>query len=290
VQRTFYVFNLTRQAFLSLAVNPAHTHLTRLRGLLGKIKLRWDEGLWVAPCQGIHTIGLLFPIDVIYLDEQRRVIHLIEQVAPFRVTPIRRQSSSVLELPPRTIYSSNTQMGDELLICSPEEMENYWKKVATATCASMQPESGSTEEGITEKVRYGSTSRASFMGIFEEIRRRLRNSADEPLPEHIAGSLVAYFWEGGAPALHAVRDLSTHGAYIVTRDTWYPGTVVQLILQCGSIQVGSGGGAACASVLVRSNVVAQEPDGVRVQFLYLNRRERQQTVKFLETVRSRGKQ
>jgi uncharacterized membrane protein (UPF0127 family) len=127
VQKTFYVFNLTRQSFLSLGISPAETHIARLRGFLGRMRLRSDEGLWVVPCQGIHTFGLLFPIDVIYLDGKHRVIHLIEHVGPFRMTPIRVQCSSVLELPTRTIYSSNTQVGDELLICSPDEMENYWK-------------------------------------------------------------------------------------------------------------------------------------------------------------------
>jgi hypothetical protein len=132
-------------------------------------------------------------------------------------------------------------------------------------------------------------SRATYMGIFEGSWRWLRSSAEEPLQEHIAGSLVAYFWEGGAPAPHAVRDLSTHGAYIVTAEKWYLGTIVQLTLQCGSIPVSSGGGA-CVALVVKSSVVAQGADGIRVQFLYLTRHERQQAVKFLETVRSRGKQ
>ena len=88
--QTLYVFNLTRQSFLSLGVSPADTHMARLRGLLGRMRLRSDEGLWVVPCQGIHTIGLLFPIDVIYLDENRRVIHLIEHLGPFRIAPIRQ--------------------------------------------------------------------------------------------------------------------------------------------------------------------------------------------------------
>jgi uncharacterized protein len=98
----------------------------RLRGLLGRMRLRSDEGLWLVPCQGIHTFGLLFPIDVVYLDAQLRVIHLIEHLGPFRISSIRRHAGSVLELPTRTIYSSNTQVGDELLISSPEGMESYW--------------------------------------------------------------------------------------------------------------------------------------------------------------------
>jgi uncharacterized membrane protein (UPF0127 family) len=92
------------------------------------MKLRSDEGLWIMPCQAVHTIGLLFPIDVIYLDDQQRVIHLIEHLGPFRISPIRIRAASVLQLPTRTIYSSNTRVGDQLMICSPEEMDIYWKK------------------------------------------------------------------------------------------------------------------------------------------------------------------
>lgn len=128
VARTLFVFNQTRQCFLSLSVMAADTHFARLRGLLGRLKLRRDEGIWVAPSQGIHTIGILFPIDVVYLDAQNRVIHLIEHLGPFRFAPLRVHAKSVLELPTRTIYASGTQLGDELLIRAPEEMTEYWKK------------------------------------------------------------------------------------------------------------------------------------------------------------------
>ncbi len=77
------------------------------------------------PSQGVHSIGVLFAIDLIYLDSAHRVIHLVESFGTFRVGPILTQCSSVLQLPTRTIYSSQTQMGDELLICSPAEMETY---------------------------------------------------------------------------------------------------------------------------------------------------------------------
>ena len=126
-QGKYYVFNETRMCFLSLGVTAADTHVARLRGLLGRVRLGSDDGLWVVPSQGIHTFGMLFPIDVIYLDAGRRIIHCIEHLAPFRIAPIRIQSDSVLELPPRTIFGTGTQLGDQLLICSPEEMHGYWK-------------------------------------------------------------------------------------------------------------------------------------------------------------------
>jgi uncharacterized protein len=127
-KKGYCVFNKTRESFLSLSVAVADTHLARLKGLLGRLRLKSDEGIWVIPSQGVHTIGVLVPIDLIYLDSEHRVIHTIESLGSFRIGPIRRNCDSVLELPPRTIYSSQTQVGDELLICAPGEMEEYLKE------------------------------------------------------------------------------------------------------------------------------------------------------------------
>ena len=130
-QRRYCVFNKTRESFLSLNVSAADSHLARLRGLVGKFRLKPDEGIWVTPSQGVHTIGVLFAIDLIYLDSGLRVIHLVESFGRFRIGPIRTNCASVLELPTRTIYSSQTQVGDELLVCSAEEMEKYLKESET---------------------------------------------------------------------------------------------------------------------------------------------------------------
>lgn len=123
---TRYAFNVTRQSFVNLGVKVAGGTLARLRGLLGKMRLRSNEGLWVVPSRGIHTFGLMFPIDVIYLDAQFRVVHLIEDLGPLRIAPIRLNAESILELPARSIFGSGTQIGDQLMICSPDEMESFW--------------------------------------------------------------------------------------------------------------------------------------------------------------------
>lgn len=125
---SYCVFNKTRESFLSLSVSAADTHIGRLKGLLGKLKLKADEGIWVIPSQGVHTFGVLFSVDLIYLDSELRVVHLIESFPSFRIGPIKRNCTSVLELATRTIYSSQTQVGDQLLICSPEEMEEYLRE------------------------------------------------------------------------------------------------------------------------------------------------------------------
>ena len=135
-RRTYCVYNHTRECFLSLGVTPADTTYARLKGLIGKLRLRLDEGIWVVPSRGIHTLGVLFPLDLIYLDENHRVIHVIEYFPRFRIAPIRTQAASVLELPTHTIYSSQTQLGDQLLICVAEEMEHRLSRGAAAELRS----------------------------------------------------------------------------------------------------------------------------------------------------------
>jgi uncharacterized membrane protein (UPF0127 family) len=66
---------------------------------------------------------VLFPLDLIYLDEEYRVVFVTEHFQRFRVGPLRLQAASVLELPTHTIYSSHTQAGDQLVICMADEIE-----------------------------------------------------------------------------------------------------------------------------------------------------------------------
>jgi uncharacterized membrane protein (UPF0127 family) len=127
IKKKFYVYNETRQTFLSLGVSIADTFYTSMKGLLGRRKLRNDDGLWVIPSQGIHTIGVLFPIDLVYLDANRKVVHLVEHLRPFRFGPVKASSESVLELPVRTICRSDTRIGDSFVICSADEVGKHWR-------------------------------------------------------------------------------------------------------------------------------------------------------------------
>jgi uncharacterized membrane protein (UPF0127 family) len=70
---------------------------------------------------------MLFPIDVIYLDAEFRVIHLIENLKPFRIAPFRLKAASILELPARSIYGSGTELGDVLMVRPPEELFGIWQ-------------------------------------------------------------------------------------------------------------------------------------------------------------------
>src|SRR3984957_1010012 len=130
-RKTYCVYNQTRETFLSLSVTAADTIFTRLKGFIGRLKLGCDEGIWLVPSRGVHTLGVLVPLDLIYLDENYRVIHLVEYFPTFRIAPLRTNAASVLQLPIHTIYSSQTQPGDQLLVCPPEEMEYRLGEAAT---------------------------------------------------------------------------------------------------------------------------------------------------------------
>jgi len=123
MERTSYcVYNQTRQCFLSLHVTLADSICSRLMGIMGNLKHKAHEGLWVVPSRGIHIIGIHCPLDLIYLDEQCQVIHVVEYLPSFRIAPMKTQAESVLQLPAYSIYSSRTRPGDQLLICVAEEM------------------------------------------------------------------------------------------------------------------------------------------------------------------------
>lgn len=114
-------FNRTRQAFLATELCVADTHWTRLRGLLGRDPddFRNGSGLWIVPCHGVHTLGMGFPIDVIYLDREMKVIHVQPDLRPWRFAPVRRLAASVLELPCRRAAETKTAIGDKIEITFP---------------------------------------------------------------------------------------------------------------------------------------------------------------------------
>jgi uncharacterized protein len=114
----YSVFNLTKQVPVASGIEKAGSWWTRMKGLLGRSAqdLARGRGLWIVPCQGIHTIGMSFPIDVAYLDANGRVIRLYFSLRPFRLAALKFRARSVLELAPGTLSNSNTTVGDTIEI------------------------------------------------------------------------------------------------------------------------------------------------------------------------------
>lgn len=111
-----FAFNRTRQAYLATRLAVAGTHWSRLRGLMGAAAETFSagQGLWIVPSHGVHTLAMRFPIDVVYLDKDKRVIYAQPNLKPWRLAPVRIAAASVLELPPDTLNSTGTAVGDRI--------------------------------------------------------------------------------------------------------------------------------------------------------------------------------
>lgn len=105
-------FNLTRQRFLTGTGNVAARPWARMRGLIGHSPLEPGEGLLLLGTKGIHTIGMRFAIDVLFLDEDGRAIHIIQTLEPFQISPLIGNSAMVLELPAGILRETGTELGD----------------------------------------------------------------------------------------------------------------------------------------------------------------------------------
>jgi uncharacterized membrane protein (UPF0127 family) len=122
------IWNETRGTLLADAADVADTSATRRRGLLKHDSLPAGQGLWIVPCEGVHSFGMKFDIDVVYLDRRMRVLKVRRAMAPQRIS-LCLTAKSVLELPAGTIASTGTQTGD----------------VLSATVKSEQPHVSETE-------------------------------------------------------------------------------------------------------------------------------------------------
>lgn len=128
--RRGFAFNKTRQSFAATELRVADTHWSRLRGLMmtnGK-DFPAGYGLWIVPCRGVHTWAMRFAIDVIYLDSDLKVVHIEENLKPWRFAPVRLEAETVLEVPAHTIWQSGTELGDQFELTVSET----GKKVAAA--------------------------------------------------------------------------------------------------------------------------------------------------------------
>lgn len=107
--------NASRDAVIADSVVHAKSLWARSRGLLGRKGLAAGEGLLLDPCSGIHTIGMSFPIDAVFLSKDGEVVHAVHAMKPFGMSRYVFRARTVLELPAGTLRTSGTAVGDRLI-------------------------------------------------------------------------------------------------------------------------------------------------------------------------------
>ena len=109
----YAVFNRNRSRNLAARISVAGTSQARRQGLLGKKQIEPGTGLWIAPCEAVHTFGMKTAIDVIFLDRYYNVSKLVSNLKPRRIA-LCLKAASVLELGSGNIAQSETCVGDQI--------------------------------------------------------------------------------------------------------------------------------------------------------------------------------
>jgi uncharacterized protein len=287
--RKYCVYNQTRESFLSLGVVIADSAARQLKALLENLSVKADAGLWLTPFRGIPATKGLNPVDVIYLDDENRVIQAIESFPNHAGEPPREQPASALILAGYTIFSSQTQPGDVLLICAPEEMEDRLgsssgsgrrpvpqfdrspqsRSVGPAVAESPAAvdravELQTAQQRLVEKdvaEAEGTHNVSWFIRFLRWLSTDRRGSKRHPLP-----GLVAYYWTGGAPQAFHIADISSNGLYLLTDERWFPGTMILMTLQ----RTNTDGDDPDDFISVLTKVIRWGTDGVGLSFVPSN--------------------
>jgi hypothetical protein len=287
--RKLCAYNQTRECFLGLEVVEADVSFERLGDILANLALQSGEGLWMSPFRGIPDQGISGPLDLVYLDGECRVLEVVESFPTFRGTPLTPQAASVLALPTHSIYSSQTQAGDQLMLCTAEEMERRLERVSSAPAPAVVQSAVLLREkplwsggpGLLQLKDRSSEERPEKQPTHEmrlvepgmkEARppkswlERWWSPDPRKAPRMDAPGLAAYYWTGAAPQARDIKDISNTGLYVVTEERWYPGTLVLMTLQ----RTDSGEEKAERSISVHSRAVRWGNDGVGLQFILKN--------------------
>jgi uncharacterized protein len=119
---TFVVVNINCRSTVAERVSVAGTSAARRKGLLGIEHLAPGVGLWIAPCEAIHTFGMKAPIDAIFLDHDYFVRKLRACLPPWRIS-VCLFATSVLEVAAGTAARTGTAVGHRLRFDLPKTSE-----------------------------------------------------------------------------------------------------------------------------------------------------------------------
>lgn len=237
--QTVCVYNQTNECFLSLGATRAEHPLAQLQRRVfarGAHHLL-DEGCWYARPQGLRTLSLFARRDLIYLDSQFAVVSLVESFPILRPASPRTGATSLLALPVHTISSSRTHVGNQLVICAPEEMEARLRRIRERGAA---PRAAQTvvDVSILPQHQFGAGKKKS-------------------LAEHGKGE----GHEHNLPGVHVIRDINATGLYLVTKERWPVGSEVRMSLQrAGAAQ------APHSTITLQMRVTRWGADGVGLEF------------------------
>lgn len=112
--RQVKLVNLTRNTVLADRAAVAETPFSRRRGLMGTESLPDGQGLVIIPCRHVHTLGMKYAIDIVFVDASWTVRRVVHNLKPGRLSPLVLKGRAVLELPAGRMVETGTERGDML--------------------------------------------------------------------------------------------------------------------------------------------------------------------------------
>lgn len=287
----YCVYNQTRESFLSLGVVVADSAARQLKVLMEDLSVHPESGLWLSPFRGIPATKGLTPVDLIYLDQHHYVLQAVESFPNYAVEPPSQQPASALVLAGRTIFSTQTQPGDRLLICTAEDMEQRladspngearsftsrtnwatemrFSKSAVADAAPPELDRSAELQVAHQRLLEKENAEAEAFKNASWFIRFLRwlSTDRRAFKRHPLPGLVAYYWTGGAPQAFHIADISSNGLYLLTDERWFPGTMILMTLQ----RTNTDGDDPDDFISVLTKVIRWSTDGVGLTFVPSN--------------------
>lgn len=118
------IINQSNGVVMATNARLATSFWARLKGLLGRSQLPQGEALILKPCSSVHCCFMRFTIDVIFINQHNKVIHLQENMAPWRFSPFVSHAKAAIELPAGSIQRHGIVLDDTLLFGDKEVQEN----------------------------------------------------------------------------------------------------------------------------------------------------------------------
>ena len=104
---------------LASTVTVAKTAWAKIVGLLGHQRLETGKGLLLPGCRSIHTCGMRFAIDAVFVDRGWRVVAIKPHLVPWRLVWPVWKAWGVVELPAGSLQAMELLVGDQLSVIEP---------------------------------------------------------------------------------------------------------------------------------------------------------------------------
>ncbi|HEY5533048.1 MAG TPA: DUF192 domain-containing protein [Candidatus Anoxymicrobiaceae bacterium] len=106
------IVNSSRQTIIASDVGVALSRRDRSRGLIGRDGMREKEALVIPRCRQVHTFGMRFAIDVLFVGRDGAVVRVCRDLSPRRISPVAWRGRIAIELPAGTAERTGTSAGD----------------------------------------------------------------------------------------------------------------------------------------------------------------------------------